>query len=217
MKTARFPIAAADYDHAGSASSGLKELLKKVGVEPETLRRAMIAAYEAEMNVVIHSLGGQMHIELDDRQIDVVVLDDGPGIPDVGLAMQEGYSTAPPKARQLGFGAGLGLPNIRKKQRPLRDPVRRGPGHSRPLHHPPASSGERLSRSFALPGRALDSDRSRALPRRRRLRAGLPYAGASRTPRAAHDHRTPVHRLRGLRRGVRYRRNRSECRMPNDE
>jgi len=114
MSMATYPIAGGDYERAGAASSGLKAMLKKVGVDAAALRRAMIAAYEAEMNVVIHSLGGEMRVMLEDGMLDVEVADEGPGIPDVELAMKEGYSTAPAKARQLGFGAGLGLPNIRK-------------------------------------------------------------------------------------------------------
>jgi len=92
----------------------LKEQLKKIGVAPEILRRAMIAAYEAEMNVVIHAHRGIMKAVLDDKQARVEIIDEGPGIADTDLAMTEGYSTAGPQARQLGFGAGLGLPNIRK-------------------------------------------------------------------------------------------------------
>jgi anti-sigma regulatory factor (Ser/Thr protein kinase)/Na+-translocating ferredoxin:NAD+ oxidoreductase RNF subunit RnfB len=115
MSTTMFTIPGGDYEHGGAASSGLKDMLKKVGVEPAALRRAMIAAYEAEMNVVIHSShGGEMQVALDDGVLDVEVSDTGPGIPDVELAMKEGFSTAPAKARELGFGAGMGLPNIRR-------------------------------------------------------------------------------------------------------
>ena len=181
MKTASYAITAGDYEHAGSASSGLKELLKKVGVEPETLRRAMIAAYEAEMNVVIHSVGGQMQIALDDRQIDVVVLDDGPGIPDVDLAMKEGYSTAPPKARQLGFGAGLGLPNIRKNSDRLEIQSAAGQGtrvhfaiHLRPQE---AADLRRSSHSIRVVADRCrgDMDCVRACPTRAlRIRRGQP-------------------------------------------
>ena len=107
-------IRGGDFDQAGAASRLLKEQLKKIGVAPEILRRAVIAAYEAEMNVVIHAHRGVMKTALDDTQARVEVLDEGPGIADPELAMTEGYSTAGPPARQLGFGAGLGLPNIRK-------------------------------------------------------------------------------------------------------
>jgi len=114
MSTAMYPIVAGDYNRAGAASSGLKEMLKKVGVDPAALRRAMIAAYEAEMNVVIHSVGGHMRVTLEDGTVDVEVADEGPGIPDIELAMKDGYSTAPAAARELGFGAGMGLPNIKR-------------------------------------------------------------------------------------------------------
>jgi len=107
-------IRGGDYEQAGAASRLLKEQLKKIGVAPEVLRRAMIAAYEAEMNVVIHARRGVMKTVLDDTQARVEVADEGPGIADPDLAMTEGYSTAGPEARRLGFGAGLGLPNIRK-------------------------------------------------------------------------------------------------------
>jgi len=103
-----------DFERAGAASRLLKEQLKKIGVAPEILRRAMIAAHEAEMNVVIHARRGTMKAVLDDEQARVEVVDEGPGIADADLAMTEGYSTAGRQARRLGFGAGMGLPNIRK-------------------------------------------------------------------------------------------------------
>lgn len=114
MSKVMYRIAGGDYERAGAASGSLKEMLKKVGVEPAALRRAMIAAYEAEANVVIHARGGEMRVSLDDGVLDVEVADEGPGIPDIEEAMREGFSTASPAARELGFGAGMGLPNIRK-------------------------------------------------------------------------------------------------------
>jgi anti-sigma regulatory factor (Ser/Thr protein kinase) len=107
-------IASGDYEKGGLASKALKEQLKQIGVSPEVIRRVMIAAYEAEMNVVIHSHGGAMKAALDDKMVEVEFTDDGPGIPDIAMAMKEGFSTADAKARQLGFGAGMGLPNIRR-------------------------------------------------------------------------------------------------------
>jgi anti-sigma regulatory factor (Ser/Thr protein kinase)/Fe-S-cluster-containing hydrogenase component 2 len=107
-------IRGGDYEQAGAASRLLKEQLKKIGAAPEILRRAMIAAYEAEMNVVIHAHRGIMRAVLDDQQARVEVIDEGPGIADIERAMTEGYSTADRRARQLGFGAGMGLPNIRR-------------------------------------------------------------------------------------------------------
>jgi anti-sigma regulatory factor (Ser/Thr protein kinase)/Pyruvate/2-oxoacid:ferredoxin oxidoreductase delta subunit len=114
MNSGSYEIAGGDYEHGGSASSGLKEWLKKIGASAGDVRRAMIAAYEAEMNVVIHAYRGNMRFTLEPGQLDVEVIDEGPGIPDIDKAMEEGFSTAPPRARELGFGAGLGLPNIRK-------------------------------------------------------------------------------------------------------
>jgi anti-sigma regulatory factor (Ser/Thr protein kinase) len=114
MNPLSYPIAGGDFERGGSASRRLKEQLKAIGAAPDALRRAMIAAYEAEMNVVIHAHRGTLEARLDPGRLDVEVSDEGPGIPDLALAMKEGYSTAPAAARALGFGAGMGLPNIRK-------------------------------------------------------------------------------------------------------
>jgi anti-sigma regulatory factor (Ser/Thr protein kinase)/Na+-translocating ferredoxin:NAD+ oxidoreductase RNF subunit RnfB len=114
MITMSCRIAGGDYDCGGVATRMLKDHLTRIGVEAQALRRAMIAAYEAEMNVVIHAHTGSMWARLDDGRLDLEVSDEGPGISDVELAMQEGWSTASEKARQMGFGAGLGLPNIRR-------------------------------------------------------------------------------------------------------
>jgi len=114
MTSNTYSISGGDFQRAGAAASRLKEQLKRIGVEQETVRRAVIAAYEAEMNVVIHARKGNMRVMLDAGQIDVEVTDAGPGIPDIDQAMQEGFSTAPLEAIELGFGAGMGLPNIKK-------------------------------------------------------------------------------------------------------
>jgi len=103
-----------DFDQGGQATRRLKEKLVRLGVSGAVLRRAMIAAYEAEMNVVIHARTGTLWARLGDGKLELEVADEGPGIPDVQLALREGWSTASEKARQLGFGAGLGLPNIRR-------------------------------------------------------------------------------------------------------
>jgi anti-sigma regulatory factor (Ser/Thr protein kinase)/Fe-S-cluster-containing hydrogenase component 2 len=113
MITMSCPIAGGDFDSAGAATRLLKDHLSRIGADARQLRRAMIAAYEAEMNVVIHARTGSMWARLDEGRLDLEVSDEGPGIPDIELAMQAGWSTAPEKARQMGFGAGLGLPNIR--------------------------------------------------------------------------------------------------------
>ncbi len=120
METLRFDIRAGDFSGAGAASRALKQHLKRIGAESDAVRRAMIAAYEAEMNVVIHAEGGVLEATVDEHQVDVDVKDGGPGIPDVTAAMREGFSTASAEARALGFGAGLGLPNIKRNSDRLR-------------------------------------------------------------------------------------------------
>lgn len=114
MKLPDIAIAGGDYRSAGEASKRIKAALKQIGVDGNVLRRAMVAVYEAEMNVVIHADGGVLRAALTPEALDVCIEDTGPGIPDIGQAMREGYSTAPPEAREMGFGAGMGLPNIRR-------------------------------------------------------------------------------------------------------
>ncbi len=114
MRTETYKIAAGDYARGGKASRRLKESLQKIGVDPEAVRRAVIAGYEAEMNVMIYAREGLMRVTFGPGRIDVEVADSGPGIADIDKAMQEGFSTAPPEARKLGFGAGMGLPNIKQ-------------------------------------------------------------------------------------------------------
>ncbi len=114
MTDAAYHIEGGDYEHGGAASRSLKDQLKKVGADPAVVRRAMVAAYEAEMNVVIHAHRGELLTRLQDDRLDVDVIDDGPGIPSIEQAMRPGFSTAPAAARELGFGAGMGLPNIKK-------------------------------------------------------------------------------------------------------
>jgi anti-sigma regulatory factor (Ser/Thr protein kinase)/ferredoxin len=109
-----YQIEGGNYEAGGAASRQVKEQLKKLGADPAVIRRAMVAAYEAEMNVVIHSHGGELRAELDERELHVEVVDTGPGIPDIEKAMKPGFSTASAKAREFGFGAGMGLPNIKK-------------------------------------------------------------------------------------------------------
>ena len=127
MNSGAYTIAGRDYQRAGSATAHLKETLKRIGVEPADMRRAMIASYEAELNVVIHADRGTFRFWIDDGQLDVEIVDEGPGIADIDLAMTEGYSTAPPEARALGFGAGMGLPNMKRNCDRL--DVRSSPGH----------------------------------------------------------------------------------------
>ena len=120
MEFVSYDIESMDFRRAGAASRNLKERLKLIGAEAEAIRRTMIAAYEAEMNVVIHSVGGRLEASLTDSQVDVNVVDTGPGIADIEQAMAEGFSTANAEARALGFGAGMGLPNIKKNSDRLR-------------------------------------------------------------------------------------------------
>ena len=113
MEHLAYDIRCGDFTSAGAASRDLKQHLKRIGAESEAVRRATIAAYEAEMNVVIHAEGGgRLEAAVSEGQLDVDVTDEGPGIVDVDSAMREGWSTASAEARALGFGAGMGLPNI---------------------------------------------------------------------------------------------------------
>lgn len=110
----RYDISGSDFSCAGEASSRFKEVLKKLGVNSSVVRRTAIAMYEAEINTVIHGGGGICEAQVLEDKIVVSFSDNGPGIADVNLAMQEGYSTASETIRELGFGAGMGLPNIKK-------------------------------------------------------------------------------------------------------
>ena len=103
-----------DFTLAGRTSSEVKKRLKQLGLNPEVIRRVAIAMYEAEINMVIHADGGTIDVEVTPQEIRIVFQDRGPGIPDIEKAMQEGFSTAPHEVRELGFGAGMGLPNIKK-------------------------------------------------------------------------------------------------------
>lgn len=103
-----------DFTRAGEASGNVKRFLKKLGFDSGIIRNVSIAMYEAEINMVIHAGGGTADIEISTEYIKITLTDHGPGIPDVELAMKEGYSTAPDNVRSLGFGAGMGLPNIKK-------------------------------------------------------------------------------------------------------
>ncbi len=110
----RFEIAPDNFEMAGAASTTVKKHLQSFGVSPDILRRIAVICYEAEMNVIIHSLGGYMEVELQADRVRIFVADEGPGIPDIEKAMQPGYTTANEKIRALGFGAGIGLCNIKQ-------------------------------------------------------------------------------------------------------
>lgn len=109
-----YPVAAEDYTRAGETSADIKRRLKQLGVSSMVLRRVAVASYEVELNLVIHSRGGVLTLEVEPDRVRLVSRDVGPGIPDVELAMREGYSTANEEARSLGFGAGMGLPNMKR-------------------------------------------------------------------------------------------------------
>lgn len=109
-----FSVTPDDFSRAGEASGSVKKILKELGFAPDIVRRVSIAMYEAEINMVIHAKGGTITVEITPQEISTVFNDVGPGIADIDLAMKEGYSTASAKVRELGFGAGMGLPNIRK-------------------------------------------------------------------------------------------------------
>lgn len=109
-----YEVPADDFTRAGEASSNVKSILKQMGVGPEIIRKVAIAMYEGEINMVIHAFGGTIEVTISPEEIEMVLKDQGPGIEDVELAMQAGYSTAPDNIRNLGFGAGMGLPNMKK-------------------------------------------------------------------------------------------------------
>lgn len=109
-----YDVNADDFTCAGEASGKIKRELKKLGFDSAVIRNVAISVYEAEINMVIHADGGVIDAVITPDCITVVLADKGPGIPDVSLAMKEGYSTAPEDVRMLGFGAGMGLPNIKK-------------------------------------------------------------------------------------------------------
>ena len=110
----QYYVVGQDFNRAGESASALRKTLKRLGTHPEIVRRVAIAMYEAEMNVVIYARGGEITVKVDPNQIRIEVEDSGPGIPDIEKAMQPGYSTAPEWVRELGFGAGIGLNNIKK-------------------------------------------------------------------------------------------------------
>lgn len=109
-----YDVSGGDFTSAGNASVQAKKALRQMGFDPDSIRRVAIAMYEGEINMVIHANGGSADILVYPDAIEIILADEGPGIPDVNLAMQEGYSTAPDNIRSLGFGAGMGLPNMKK-------------------------------------------------------------------------------------------------------
>jgi len=110
----RFHIEGGDFIRAGEVSSTIKKILKEMGLPVQIIRRTSIAAYEAEMNVVCYAYKGDFHFYLTPKRLYMIAEDEGPGIEDIELALKEGYSTASEEIREMGFGAGMGLPNIKK-------------------------------------------------------------------------------------------------------
>ena len=109
-----FDVDGENFTSAGEASVQMKKKLRQLGFDAETIRKVSIAMYEGDINMVVHARGGRADVCIGPGCIEIVLEDDGPGIPDIALAMQEGYSTAPDNIRALGFGAGMGLPNMRR-------------------------------------------------------------------------------------------------------
>ncbi len=109
-----FNVDGDDFTSAGQASIQIKKNLRRLGLDPETIRRVSIAMYEGEINMVIHAGGGEADVNVCENYIEIILKDNGPGIKNIEQAMQEGFSTAPDQIRSLGFGAGMGLPNMKR-------------------------------------------------------------------------------------------------------
>ena len=112
--TFHYDVDGEDFTSAGQASVQVKKNLRRLGIPPEIIRQVSIAMYEGEINMVIHAGGGDADVIVSEDRIEIILADHGPGIADIDLAMQEGYSTAPDSVRSLGFGAGMGLPNMKR-------------------------------------------------------------------------------------------------------
>ena len=110
----RFELEGGNFSKAGYASSQIKKVLRQLGIDPKIIKRTVVALYEAEVNIVAHAWRGVAEIEITPDRISMILTDEGPGIADIPLAMQEGYSTASPEVREMGFGAGMGLSNMKK-------------------------------------------------------------------------------------------------------
>lgn len=123
-----YDVSPIDFTRAGEASGKVKSKLKQLGVAPEIVRKVAIAMYEGEINMVIHAEGGMIDVIISPEEIEMILKDKGPGIKDIELAMQAGYSTAPDNVRSLGFGAGMGLPNMKKYSDEMKIETKLGEG-----------------------------------------------------------------------------------------
>lgn len=115
LLSAEYEVYGGDFNSGGEVSTDIKSRLKSIGFDADLVRRVAIASYEAEMNVILYAIHGEVLLEVTPLQIFVQFMDRGPGIPDVEQAMKEGYTTAPPGMRKLGYGAGMGLPTMKRK------------------------------------------------------------------------------------------------------
>jgi anti-sigma regulatory factor (Ser/Thr protein kinase) len=109
-----YPVQGGNFGGAGAASSSIKNVLKQLGIQYDTIKRVAIASYESEINIVAYATKGKLLVDIEPGGISIIAADIGPGIPDIEKALQEGYSTATPYIREMGFGAGLGLSNMKK-------------------------------------------------------------------------------------------------------
>ncbi|MBO4644883.1 MAG: ATP-binding protein [Bacteroidales bacterium] len=107
-----YQVEGGDFTNAGTTSSVVKKMMKQLGVDPMIVKRTVVALYEAEVNIVAHAYRGTIFVDLEENSVSIKLEDEGPGIPDIDQAMQKGYSTASPEVREMGFGAGMGLPNM---------------------------------------------------------------------------------------------------------
>ena len=107
-----YQVEGGDFTNAGTTSSIVKKMMKQLGIDPSIVKRTVVALYEAEVNIVAHAFRGTITVDLEENSIYIKLQDEGPGIPDINQAMQKGFSTASPKVREMGFGAGMGLPNM---------------------------------------------------------------------------------------------------------
>ncbi len=108
-----YKVEGGDFTNAGTTSSEVKKMLKQLGVNPSIVKRTVVALYEAEVNIVAHAYRGTIFVDLEENSVSIRLEDEGPGIPDIDKAMEQGFSTASPEVREMGFGAGMGLPNMK--------------------------------------------------------------------------------------------------------